>query len=240
MKSGSTWITQIIQMHGRWSPIPDHYRNQEWFNPSLAPERYSEFFGAREFAGQDWFCKQHWRSEGKYYELLRDENIRVINIVRDLRDVLVSRFYHDLRLGQASADNIAHYYFRENGRKKLQGYMEYHRFWHHPEIERQPFLSVFEYLITDFATELQRLFDYIGEPLSQSDIARIHRKTSFENKKVTGEGNFFRKGIIGDWRNHLTSELLEDIGHLMAVVNYPHRKLQASFDDLAQTSAIGR
>jgi hypothetical protein len=198
MKSGSTWITQIVAAHGKWTPIPKDYRNEKWFNPSLPDGKFSEFFNAQEFVLNQWFCKQHWHHDEKFINLLYDNSVRIVNIVRDLRDVLVSRYFHDSRLGNTSVDNVPEYYFEDHGRARLRGYIEYHWFWHNSRREKQPYLCVFENLIADFGSEVHGLFEFLDQPLSQEEISRIQDKTSFKNKRVTGEGNFFRKGVVGD------------------------------------------
>jgi len=233
MKSGSTWITQIVAAHGKWAPIPNEFRNSAWYNPSVDPDKYDEFFSAGGFETSDWFCKQHWRGEKKYYRLLEDPAVRVINIVRDLRDVLVSRYFHDVRLKDTTADNIHDYYYHDRGRSRLRGYIDYHRFWHGPDREKQPHLCVYENLQSDFAGEVRGLFEYLGQSLDQQQIERIQEETSFKNKKVTGEGEFFRKGIVGDWANHLTAEMLDDIEKLMVSSRYPHEAIQRSISNAA-------
>lgn len=229
MKSGSTWITQIIESHGKWSPIPDEFRNKDWATPSLAPELYSGFFKASKFESENWFCKQHWREEEKYTRLLYEDHVRVLNIVRDLRDVVVSRYFHDIRLGQTTKDNIQEYYFQENGRALLINYIEYHNFWHGLEKKKQPHLCVFENLINDFDDEIGRIFKYLGQAIYPDDLTRIYEATRFKNIKQTGDGHFFRKGQIGDWKNHLSTELIDDIRKTMVSYDYPHQELQQSF-----------
>lgn len=232
MKSGSTWVTQIVEAHGRWAPIPQEFRNEKWFNPSICPEKYDAFFKQRAYASSDWFCKQHWAREDRFLKLLEDDDVAVVNIVRDLRDVIVSFYFHDQRIGRTEAQSFLDYYFTD-GRKKMTGYMTYHRFWHKPSRKVQPHLCIFENFKRDFFLEAQRLFRFLEQPVSDEELATIHEKTRFENKKVTGEGTFFRKGIVGDWVNHLNDEVLDDIQRLMAKTNYPHRALQLEFENSA-------
>lgn len=231
MKSGSTWIMQIVASHGKWAPIPDEYRNPKWFNPSICSTKYADFFNAREYPSNDWFCKQHWRGHEKFSKLLLDDQVKLLNIVRDLRDVVVSMYFHDHRLGNTSAENVQDFYFEDGGREKMRGYIEYHRFWHDPILERQPYLCVYENLISDFDHEIKKMFEFLGQPLSQDEVDRIREKTSFKNKKKTGEGTFYRKGQVGDWVNHLSTKLTDDLESMMLANHYPHQRLQHSFSN---------
>ena len=113
----------------------------------------------------------------------------------------------------------------------MKGYIEYHRFWHDPTLKKQPYLCVYENLISDFDNEISGLFEFLAQPLSQQEINRIREKTSFKNKKKTGEGTFFRKGQIGDWVNHLSTEMTDDLESMMLTYHYPHQRLQHSFSD---------
>ncbi len=229
MKSGSTWVSNIIGSHGKWKPIANKYKNPNWSNPSILPDNLDDLLSEKEYYNNNWYAKQHWRGKQKYSNLLNDKHIKIINIVRNLRDVLVSRYFHELRLGQTKAQSVNSFYFEHEGKTKMKEYLSYHAFWHGPSLEKQPWLCVYESLLLDFNTEAKGLFNFLGEPISEEEIERIKVINSFNNKAVTGKGEFYRKGIAGDWENHLSSELIADLETLMLDCNYPHQKLQASF-----------
>ena len=80
----------------------------------------------------------------------------------------------------------------------------------------------YEALIADSAGSVSRLFDFLGVDASPDIVEACVRKTSFSTLskgRVQGEGRdneFFRKGIVGDWRATLTPEMnriiLEAVG----------------------------
>ena len=222
MKSGSTWLMEIVAAHGRWQPVPDEYRNQRWHNPSVDLDAVDRFFADKIYREQDVYCKQHWEKEQKYRDLLLDPDIKMINIVRDIRDVLVSRYFHDQRTGLVTADNIEDYYFADKGRIRLRKYMTYHVFWHGSGEGPEPYLCHYERLHSDFNDEAGGLFRYLGSPLTEEELNCISEKTAFENIPASGEGRFFRKGKAGDWINYVNDRMIEDIARLAEEFSYPH------------------
>ena len=65
----------------------------------------------------------------------------------------------------------------------------------------------YEDLSADFATVAKGVFDFFGTDPEHTDIATIEKSTSFRalsGGREAGEASsrsFFRKGIVGDWRN---------------------------------------
>jgi hypothetical protein len=67
-------------------------------------------------------------------------------------------------------------------------------------------------LIGDTEQVLSRLFIFLDVDMSEDVLARCRMAASFDvlsGGRVAGQENldsFFRKGIVGDWRNHLSQE----------------------------------
>ena len=66
-------------------------------------------------------------------------------------------------------------------------------------------------IVVDPDGALSRIFDFLGVHSSRSVLASCAHQASFEKLsggRKTGEedrASLFRKGVIGDWRNHLTT-----------------------------------
>ncbi len=221
MKSGSTWIVDIIKAHGMWNKIPDEYRNEKWTNASIDQDKYESFLEHCDYENHHFYCKQHWSTQDKYLQLLDDRNIKVINIYRDLRDVLVSRYFHDLRLRITNSQNVIDYFKNGKGDIKLKEYIDFHVFWHANETIAQPHICNYENLQIKFENEVRKLFKFLGVEISDAEVSRLKNVTAFSKRKSTGEGKFFRKGIIGDWKNHLTDEISHEIYNMALENNYP-------------------
>jgi hypothetical protein len=222
-KGGSTWLVLIVQAMRSLKRIPDAYQDPQWSNSSIDEPKVVEFLGKVDFAHQHYFCKQHWVNEGDIavLNLLTIPNLKMVNIIRDVRDVLVSRYFHDLRLNLTQVDNIEDYYVAV-GKQNMQQYMEYHISWHSSQQKLQPFLCSYEQFHENFADHLRELIDYLGlsSTIGEREITEIEEKTSFSSRKETGTGKFFRKGIVGDWENHLSQAIVEDLKQMAIETGY--------------------
>ncbi len=203
-KSGSTWITKIVQSLSTHKKIPSQYQNEKWKNPSLKDYYTNNILSLDFYKKDDYFCKQHWSSHPKYKLIARDENVRVLNIVRDLRDVCVSRYYHDVRLGKF--DGGLEVYFQTGKAKKIiVDYIKYHQFWHDGE-DSLCFLTSYEALHKDFLNQVDLLLQYIGfvdASVRRQKANFALESTRFENKQQWGEGKFLRRGKMRDYVNYL-------------------------------------
>ncbi|XP_052066943.1 sulfotransferase 1C4-like isoform X2 [Mytilus californianus] len=74
----------------------------------------------------------------------------------------------------------------------------------------------YEKMKKDSTTEIKRLADFLGIQCTESTLKDIAYATSFQNmqqhnmhkldssKELDGKGFIYRKGEIGDWKNHFT------------------------------------
>jgi hypothetical protein len=146
--------------------------------------------------------------------LLRYENLRVLNIKRDFRDVVVSAYYHYCRTRRVKM-TFDRYYWRI-GRYRIVEIMDYHRAWNAGDPARV-LLTSYERLQSDFESEVRRLAGFLGVGLDERTIEDIRERTSLESlRHQRGEDDkpeeerFFRKGIVGDWKNHFTDAQMQD------------------------------
>lgn len=213
----------IVQAMNLFERIPTEYQDEKWTNSSIAADRLNQFIGQCNYQEENYFCKQHWTNSGeiKATDLLKNPNIKMVNIIRDIRDVLVSRYFHDVRLNLTEAEDPNSYY-ESVGKKNMIKYMEYHNSWHAPGIKQQPFLCSYERLHRNFRGQMTELVAYLGleEKISAEEIDRIQEATSIDKRKDKGKGKFFRKGIVGDWQNHLSEEVVADLEKTAVELDY--------------------
>src|SRR5262249_51184768 len=135
---------------------------------------------------------------------------KFIQIVRDGRDVAVSGWFNNLRLNERAPFN----------RGSLTAYVAaIAKTWASHLANGQEFVDAYpdrirriryEDLARDTEGTLAGLFDFLGVDADASVLAHCRTEASFTKRsggRSPGEENrqsFFRKGVIGDWHNHLS------------------------------------
>lgn len=147
-------------------------------------------------------------------DLLPD--LKYVHIIRDGRDVSVSAWFHNLRVNptglkqrfshfQNYVESIAQSWAsdvqkaRSFGRSYPKQYFELH----YEDLHRDPELVIqrlLEFLCVDYS---QRMVDQCRQSGLFEKLSK-GRKRGQENRS-----SFFRKGIIGDWKNHFNQECID-------------------------------
>lgn len=149
-------------------------------------------------------------------------NIKKLCIFRDVRDRIVSFHFHQLRKGQKTEEKISDQYIidycRNRVEKEYQSLLNYNG---------SVYCFRYEDLSTDPNPVINGILDYLGAINSADIIEEMKTSSSFDNltakDKITndrqrGKGeesrkSHYRKGVVGDWKNHLTdkqSDLVEE------------------------------
>jgi hypothetical protein len=150
----------------------------------------------------------------RYFPMLQGAfpKAKFVQIVRDGRDCAVSGWFHNLRATPewtretfASIDAYVDTFAQEWAENVSAG----SRFG---AARPNSYLAIrYEDLVQDPAPVLARLLEFLGAPADQKTVSACIAAGSF--RKLSGgrapgeenRGSFFRKGLPGDWRNHLTS-----------------------------------
>jgi len=135
---------------------------------------------------------------------------KFICITRDVRDAAVSSYFHRKNLGQAipfdSIDDFAPAYARDvwgpmmwlARRAARQLGCERYTEIHYEQCKNNPHETV------------TRLFAFLGLDHNASLVETCIEATSFEKQSGRKPGqekkDFLRKGIVGDWKNHLSPD----------------------------------
>ena len=213
-KSGSTWLYRIIKVIKPGKPIPPGFHSaEEWHGLSIAAGKLPRFLEEVDYKNEDYVCKSHYDDVKIRDLLLRFDNVYIFNIERDLRDVIVSAYYY-LNRKEGVKRTFEEFYWGK-GRSLIGFINKYHKTWHN--IEGKIYVSSYQKLHEDFAGEVQRIFGFLKYDLKPGDLERLKERTNLdtsrklwkEESKQTQE-RFFRKGIIGDWKNHFTPEIEKD------------------------------
>jgi len=211
-KSGSTWLFRIVHaMTGHALP-PDAYARPNWGGTGVRPDMLAQFLDQIDYHDRGYVFKAHlyW----SWPVVAGRRNVRVLNIVRDLRDVVVSAFYYERMKGNHHFDHFPDYYWSK-GRHVAHFVTHYNGLW-----SRAPnaFIASYESLKSDFPAEVRRLAGFLEMDVDDDQIERVRTATTFERMRalydqVSDDGamHFYRKGDVGDWRSHFDEESLNDV-----------------------------
>lgn len=168
---------------------------QHWPSPQpLHPGASQTKFPLIQSLRQLKFHLRRRRREEIYGELLGLDGIKMCNIVRDLRDVLVSLYHHQVRLGLYRGDIGS--FLHRNGEAVVKSTVDYHRFWMEAPA-RTPsnyFITAYEYLSDAGAAAADQLFDFTDLEIGPEEREKALDASHFDSKKSKGPDRFFRKG----------------------------------------------
>lgn len=215
-KSGSTWLYRIARLLVRPRRIPKEFRDPNLVHESVAREHFERFLASAPVDRVDYVSANHVRDPGAREILLSHENVRVLNITRDLRDVLVSAYFHDRREGRI--EGTIDEYWRDLGRKRIERNIAHHRLWNTGHA--QVFVTSYEALHASFEFQVRALAAFLG--IEAFDLEAIRAETNFDRLRSRAKSKtddpFHRKGIVGDWQNHLTPEIVDELWQLAGAV----------------------
>lgn len=212
-KHGSTWLFHILKSVTHFEPPPAEYLNPTWVNPSIRPGRLRTCLEQLDYHHNHYLVKNHFDTRKQRDLILTHPGVVVFDIKRDLRDVVVSAYYHDVRLRRYYGD--FHTYYWQRGRRVANGACLFHRLWSldSPQI----YISSYERLQSSFEEEVGKIALFLGLDLPDEEIARVQKATHFNTlneASVQASGSklrFYRKGVVGDWQNHFDEQMHADI-----------------------------
>lgn len=175
---------------------------------------------------------------GSLPKSIMNSNCRVVYMCRNPMDQFISHwtFYHGL--GDQTSDPLP---LEEAFEMICQGVQSYGPIWtqildYWNASKAQPgkilFLKYEDLMKGDIVSYVKQIAEFLGCPFSESEetqgvVEEISKLCSFDNMKnleVNKSGKqpggakndtFFRKGIVGDWKNYLTPAMSERLEKLM-------------------------
>ena len=213
-KSGSTWVTAIIKeiVRNKKTRFPIAFQNPKYDN-WINRFKISKFINSSYFSTENiWVSKTHIYQPNIMLDIIKcQENVKVINIERDIKDVIVSHFYH-LKNSKKISLNFEDY-FELWGKYKAIQYLKYSISWKEVDF----CLKIkYEDLKASTPETIRKIADYLG--VKNIDVLKVQEET--ELKKLRGSSAqkglnedewFYRKGVVGDWKNYFDEKMLKKI-----------------------------
>lgn len=191
-KGGSTWLIQLLRQTKECARVPKELQNPIWINSSVDNRKLSEAKMILPSSPEKYYSKQHWAA--RHASLLEVKEVRVANIIRDIRDVVVSRYHHNVRL--FGETKTLGQFINEGASEYIRKYVNYHRYWIDAgsKYPSRYFITSYEKLTLDLISGAQELYLFCNISLPPEQLAEAAEKTRFDKKNATGPGQFFRKG----------------------------------------------
>uniref|UniRef100_A0A0E0J6F4 Sulfotransferase n=1 Tax=Oryza nivara TaxID=4536 RepID=A0A0E0J6F4_ORYNI len=236
-KSGTTWIKALLYsaLHRRADELLAH-----------SPHQLISFLESQVFVKdripdlsslpEPWLLMTHIPSQS-LPDSVAASGCKVVYLFRDPKDCFVSLWHFWNRFMPWNIDD-AHQQFC-NGVSLFGLYWEHVlSYWNwHVERPSEVLFLTYEELAADTLGHLRRLTEFVGRPFTtEEQDARVDRKiveicameslsglevnrsgmTNFTKKDVPNNISF-RRGVVGDWRNHLTPEMARRIDEITEV-----------------------
>lgn len=145
-------------------------------------------------------------------------HVRVVNIFRDIRDSVVSKYYHERKHNGYQGEFQE--WIETRGRSFAKQLLKFHwewqtlGVWH--DFERTPLIVRYETLLDDphgsvlaIAQALDVTCDSAKATSILAEIDAVRGPAGQEGSRGT-----FRKGVAGDWINHFTDSNLDMINKI--------------------------
>nr|WEM02052.1 sulfotransferase 3 [Vargula tsujii] len=156
------------------------------------------------------------------------DTCKVVYVTRNPLDTCVS-FYHFINSMEATKEHVD---FQDFFQLFLADLVPFGPFWkhvkyawekrHHPNM----LFLFYEDMKADLPGVIKKVADFVGKSLTEEQIERVAQYLSFDemkkNKMVNldseremgvwkKDSDFVRKGIVGDYKNHMTPEMIEQL-----------------------------
>ncbi|XP_056391673.1 sulfotransferase 1 family member D1-like [Hyla sarda] len=231
-KSGTTWMSEILDLMIHNGDVTKTQRGAIFervpFLEYAAPDMPSgtEILNAMESPR---VIKSHLPVHllpSSFWE----KKCKILYMARNPKDVLVS-YYHFYRMAILHPDPGTFEDFIQmfiEGEVAFGSWSDHVKDWWKSRRQKDILYLFYEDMLEDPKCELRKVTKFIGKDLSEDILETIHQRTTFKNMKENQMANystiptsimdhsispFMRKGICGDWKNHLTvaqSELLDE------------------------------
>ena len=226
-KSGHHWSYDFINMLLRGNLELDNIVKEAYFIEFLLPA--ADGMSSYDRLPSPRMIFTHFHADALPREVFTKKR-KIIRLIRNPKDVAVSAFYHRKALpklsGTASWDDYIETMMDviEGKKESNELFLRQKSDWFTYELDSEEKLNhldhsivlYYEDLKEDMVAQLKKLSAFLGKQYNEEFLEQIAEKTNLSYVKkhkdlsmhdiVVKEGSLYRKGVIGDWKNHFTAE----------------------------------
>ncbi|XP_036103649.1 amine sulfotransferase-like [Molossus molossus] len=156
---------------------------------------------------------------------LKNKKAKIIYVYRNPKDVMTSYFhFSNLMVLLEAANDMEHFMKRFLDGKVIGNvWFDHIRGWYEHRHDFNILFMMYEEMKKDLRSSVLKISHFTEKELSEEDVEAIVKQSTFQNMKSdskanydailtselgkrTNQGQFLRKGTIGDWKHHLTVE----------------------------------
>ena len=202
--AGSTWVQEMAWLVKHDANIKESYKE-----PKAVRLPLLEWQGTN----KERLMKSHLPAHFLEKQVVTG-NSKVIIVKRDLKDNLVSFFNH-YKNGMMTKYKGTWDMFFELFKKRQLYYGDWGEFyagWQKYRDNPNFLFLQYESMKLDPHRVVRMIAEHCDKPLTEEQVNTVVHHTRFEEMKtnpmmsITYNPNFFRKGIVGDWRNYFSTD----------------------------------
>eukprot|EP00457_Paulinella_chromatophora_P006024 gb/GEZN01006042.1/.p1 GENE.gb/GEZN01006042.1/~~gb/GEZN01006042.1/.p1 ORF type:complete len:379 (-),score=76.07 gb/GEZN01006042.1/:519-1655(-) len=217
-KSGTTWVQQIICQMSGWKGNVSDLGGVSWLEANAHQLDKVEALPS----------PRYFQTHTPWKLVVKGKGVKYVVVVRDGRDVAVSFFHHCRAFKLYGYDGSWEHFFKLfiEGQVDCGLWMSWVvEWWRMCQADPEHYLLVrYEDMKKNLTTEIQRIAKFVhGKALSTTRVKEIVHNSTFTSMKKSPacnksnlkeirnakEGDFLRKGVVGDWRNVFSSEQID-------------------------------
>ncbi|XP_040290477.1 sulfotransferase 2B1-like [Bufo bufo] len=217
-KSGSNWMIQILNLIKHKGDLEKNnmipiFMRSPWFESIGNREPIEKMESPRILSSHlqhHIFAKSFFKSKAK-----------IIYTMRNPKDIIVSFFHFTkiLKIFQPAEDFQKFIEDFIQGKFLFGSYFDHVKGWMQMKDDSRFFIITYEELMQDLRGSVVRICKFWGQELDDAQIDLVVKHSSFKSMKENKmsnwseippdimdltKGQFMRKGISGDWKNHFT------------------------------------
>lgn len=202
-KSGSTWVQKIVR-YGLSPRYPRKKWRNHWNNASIDEKRLKTYFRSNEWRDSPTLIKMHFAYARKF-AFLDNKDVRVIVSYRNLPDSVISLFYHQIRMENATIDQKDDW-LSTRGIKFAKELQKYRKSWAQKDYV---LLLKYEDMVVDAPAHIKKILQFLDQPYDDAICQMLTEKTHVKIKK--GDPLPVKKHVRTAGRSVAREEIPNDI-----------------------------